>query len=310
MSLWRAFFSISFFVACLLTGWALRRRGWMTQARAEALIHWLIQYPAPLVLGTVLWGVRLDSWRMLALPLMGAGISASMLLPAYLYSRVKGLNRPQTGSMLVSAFFSNLGYLGAFTAFALYGEEAYGLGMLYLLFFSPCFYTLGFWIGGHYGRLTSRSPKQPALAEDYKFYPLVGMLIGLALNLSGVPRPEVLGDVNQVLIPAHTALYLVAIGSQLTFRPASHWVSAGWVMSAIKFIYAPAVAWCMVQFIGLEGLPRFVVLLQASTPVGVSAMIFPMLFRLDRELANALWLITTLLAVPWLLAVIPILQRL
>ena len=39
MNLWRVVFSISFFVACLSTGWSLRKRGWMTQARAEALIH-------------------------------------------------------------------------------------------------------------------------------------------------------------------------------------------------------------------------------------------------------------------------------
>jgi len=44
--------------------------------------------------------------------------------------------------------------------------------------------------------------------------------------------------------------------------------------------------------------------------VAVSPMVLPLLFGLDRKLANALWLFTTLIAIPWLLLVIPILQRL
>ncbi len=59
-----------------------------------------------------------------------------------------------------------------------------------------------------------------------------------------------------------------------------------------------------------QGLPRLVVLLEASTPVAVSPLVLPLLFGLDRRLANALWLVTTLIAIPWLLLVILLLQHL
>ena len=43
--------------------------------------------------------------------------------------------------------------------------------------------------------------------------------------------------------------------------------------------------------------------------VGLSPLVLPLLFGLERKLANALWLVTTALAIPWLLLIIPLLQR-
>ena len=79
-------------------------------------------------------------------------------------------------------------------------------------------------------------------------------------------------------------------------------------MSAIKFLYSPLVAVLLVQVFHITGLPRVIVLLEASTPVGVSPLVLPLLFGLDRKLSNALWLFTTALAIPWII-LLPILQR-
>ena len=212
------------------------------------------------------------------------------------------LHPAQAGSFLTCAAFSNVGYVGAFTAFALFGEKAYALCLLYLALFSVCFYSFGFAIASHYGHRATREPGpiKPVLTDDLRVYPFIGMGVGLVCNLLGVPRPDALAAVNHVLIPLDTALYLMAIGSQLTFVPWRRWLTPSLVMGAIKFLYAPAVAWLLVWALGFEGLPRFVVLLEASTPVAVSPLIFPLLFGLDRELSNAVWLFTNALAIPWL----------
>lgn len=310
MSALRVGFSLTFFVGFLLVGWWLRRRGVLTPPRAARLTQGVIKYPTPVVLCFAMWLIRFDTWRVGLLPILGALISLSMLLPAWLYARWARFSPPRTGSMLTCALFSNLGYIGAFTAFALFGEEAYALCMVYLLFFGPCFYTLGFSIARSYGHREDPSFARPVLADDLRAYPVVGMAVGLILNLLRAPRPDLLTVVNQALIPVDTALYLTAIGSYVAFRPATRWLHPAIAMSLTKFVYAPAVAWVLVTAIGLEGLPRFVVLLEASMPVAVSAHIFPMLFGLDRELTNTLWLLTTLLAIPWLLLVLPLLQHL
>ena len=304
-------FSLGLFLGSLALGWWLNRRGAMPEVRASRIVRFLVKGPSPLVLCLLFWRMDLRSLEPWLLPFLGAVISASTLLPAVLYARRARLPGPQTGSFFACAFFSNLGYLGAFTAFALYGEAGYGLCMLYLVFFTPCFYTLGFWWGARYGRQAKESSAMAgAFNDELRLYPFAGMLAGVLLNLAGIVRPQPLEWLNHVLIPLDTALYLTAIGSQLRLASPRPHLEPCLAMSGIKFLYTPLVAWLLVSAFGLQGLPRFVVLLQASTPVAVSPMVLPLLFGLDRRLANALWLFTTLASLLWLLLVIPLLQRL
>ena len=301
---------LTLFVGSMGVGWWLNRRGILTEARSSRLVRWIVMGPSPVVLCLSFWQMdltRLDPWL---LPLIGTLSSASTLIPAFLYARSARLSAPQTGSFLTCAFFSNLGYLGAFTAFALFGEAAYGLCVLYFVYFSPCFYTLGFWISSHYGQRTTPSGLMTAFNSELRFFPFAGMLVGAALSVARLPRPVPLEWLNHVLIPVDTALYLIAIGSQLTLVSPRPWLRPCLAMSGIKFLYTPLVAWLLVNLFHIEGLPRLVVLLEASTPVGVSPLVLPLLFGLDRRLSNALWLFTTALAIPWLLVIIPVLQRL
>ena len=218
--------------------------------------------------------------------------------------------RPQAGSFLTCALFSNLGYLGAFTAFALFGEPGYALCMLYLVFFTPSFYTLGFAIASRYGRSGAASALADASDRELRVYPFAGMLAGALLSLTGVPRPLWLAQLNHLLIPLSTAVYLVAVGSQVTPASPRPWLRPCLVMSGIKFLYTPLIAWLFASAVHLHGLPRLIVLLQASTPVAVSPLVLPLFFGLDRKLSNALWLFTTLAAIPWLALIIPVLQHL
>lgn len=310
MMLLRLWLGLGLFVGSLGLGWWLHRHGRLTAAQASRLVQWIARWPSPIVLALSFWPMDFRHPQPWLLPLLGAVIAGSTLLPALAYARRAKLSDPETGSFLTCAFFSNLGYLGAFTAFALYGEAGYGWCMLYMTYFTPCFYTLGFWIGSRYGRIAPATAPGLSLSGEFRFYPFIGMIAGILLSLSGIPRPEPLAWINRTLIPVDTALYLIAVGSQLSFDSPWPHLRPCLAMSGIKFLYTPAVAWIAVNAFGLEGLPRFIVLLEASTPVAVSPMVLPLLFGLDRRLANALWLVTTVLAVPWLMLVLPLLQRL
>lgn len=306
----RLSFSLILFLGSLTLGWWLHRRNVLTEARASRIVRWLVAGPSPVVLCLSVWRMNLRSIEPWILPFLGALISASTLAPAWFYARRANLTRPQVGSFLTCAFFSNVGYFGAFTAFALFGEAAYGLCMLYLIFFSPCFYTLGFGLAAHYGQAGRSSGLANAFNDELRFVPFIGLVVGSALSLAGVPRPVPLEWLNHLLIPTDTALYLIAIGSQLRFASPRPWLAACAAMSGIKFLYTPLVAWLLLHLVPLDRLSRFVVLLEASTPVAVSPLVLPLLFGVDRRLANALWLFTSLVAVPWFIFIIPVLQGL
>jgi hypothetical protein len=302
--------SLGLFLGSMAIGWWLHRRGVMTPTRAAKLVRFIVKGPSPIVLCLSFWRMNLRHVEPWLLPVTGLLVAASTLLPAYWYARQAKLSRSQTGSFLTSAFFSNLGYLGAFTAFALFGEEAYALCVLYFTFFTPSFYTWGFWIGMRYGHAPDSIRQAETYKDDLRLYPFAGMVVGALLSLSGVPRPALLEQLNHALIPFDTALYLVAVGSQLSFTSPRPWLKACLAMSAIKFVYTPLVAWCVASALNITGLARLVILLESSTPVGVSPLVLPLLFGLDRRLTNAVWLFTTAVSIPWLLFIIPVLARL
>ena len=298
--------SLGLLAGSMASGWWLKRRGILTDARANRLVRWVIKGPAPVVLCLSFWRMDLRSLSPWLLPITGFLISAATLLPAFLYSRLDKLNAPQTGSFLTCAFFSNVGYLGAYTAYALFGEAAYALCVLYMVFFTPCFYTLGFGLAARYGKKPRGSAARDALNDELRLYPFLGMLAGVSLSLAGIARPPILEYVSHALINMDTVLDLVAVGSQVILISPRGQLRPCLAMSAIKFLYAPLIAWGLVTLFHIHGLPRMVVLLEASTPVGVSPLMLPLLFGLDRRLSNALWVFTTILAIPWLLIMAPL----
>jgi len=299
---------LGLFVGSLLIGWWLGHRRLLAETQAKELIRFVVKWLSPLVLCLSFWRLQLTDPKPFLLPLIGCLISLATLVPAWGYACVAKLTGPQTGSFLTCALFSNLGFLGAFIAFALLGESAYGLAMLYLVYFNPCFYLLGFAIAKHFGQDPHTPSAIAGLADEIRLRPFVGLVAGLVLSLTKVQRPAACELINHALIPIDTSLYLIAVGSQLSLEPLGPWLRASVAMSAIKFCYTPLVGWGLVWLFHVEGLARFVVLLQASMPVAISPLMLSLLFGLDRRLANSLWLFTTLLAIPWLLVYLPIIR--
>lgn len=299
--MWRVIAGLSLFWGALAAGALARRRGWLGERGARRLIAVMIKGLEPVIVALSFWALDCSDPRVLWLPVVGCAIACSSLPLAWLLGRRLRLAPAEMGIFLPCAFFSNLGYLGAFVAFALYGEHGFTLAQLYLLFFTPCFYTIGFGLAAHYGGRQERAQaagQEPALFENLQRYPLSGLAAGLALNLLHVTRPAWCGPLDGVLIPSATALYLVAVGSRLRLeRLQDHWRPCA-AMSALKFLYLPVIGWLVGRAAGFGGDALRVTVLQAAMPVATMPLMLPLLFRVDGKLANHLWIATTALAVP------------
>ncbi len=303
MELRLAFGFLLLFGSLALGKW-LSVRGVLTEAAGARLVRWLVRGSSPVVLCLSAWRMNFRDATPWLLPFIGLSVALSALLPAAWFARANRMTPAQTGSFLNAALFSNIGYFGGLLIFALFGEAGYGYAQLFLLFFTPCFYTVGFWLAAHFGRSDGQLPQTKRDGALYG-YPFAGLLLGIVLSFMGVPRWPVLEWVNHTLIPVDTGLYLMVIGSQLELAPPRGYWRACLAMCGIKFFYSPAIAWLLISWLGLEGLPRQVVLLQAATPVAVSPLILPMLFGLDKRLMNAAWLFTTVVAVAWFVLLVP-----
>ena len=308
MMLTRLVSGLGLSVGSLVLGWWLGQLHIFTESRAKRVVWWTV-WLSPVTACLSFWPLELRDPRVFALPLIGGALCVLALPPAWWYVRRARLPGPQAGAFLVCAMFSNVGFIGAFTAFALFGEAGYSLSMLYLVFFSPCYYLIGFAIARRFGHRPASGEADGVPSGELRALYFVGLLAGLGLSLAHVPRPAVLRLANHLLIPATTAIYLAAVGSQIRVEPFGQALRPCLAMSAIKFWYTPLAAWLLVWGFHLEGTARLVVLLQGAMPVAISPLTLPMLFGVDRTLTNALWLCTTLLAIPWLLLYLPLLLR-
>ncbi len=301
-------FSWSLFIGSMVTGWWLGHRRVLTEDRANRVLRFTVKWFSPVVLCLSFWTLPITGQRLVWLPIVGGIVCLAALWPAWGYARWAGLTKPQTGSFLTCAMFSNVGYIGALLAFAFFGESGYGLAVWYLVYFSPLFYLVGMTVAKRFGHSTSVATAQSPFSDELRLRAFFGMAVGLILNIAKCPRPEVLGTVNHVLIPVDTVIHLMAVGSQMSVEPPTASWRHSLAMCAIKFLYSPLVGWLLVWAVRLEGLPKFVVLLQASMPVAVSPLMLSVIFRLDRKLTSALWLWTNLLTIPWLFLYIPLIR--
>ena len=261
------------------------------------------------------WILELDHLKFIAMPLIGATALILGGIVAYWFAKILKLTRKQTGTYIVSGGFSNIGSIGGLMCFVLLGEAGYALMPVYKLFEVFVYYGIGFPIAKSYS-LDESEPESfkkrmsRLLVDPFLLIALASIFIGLALNISGLKRPDFYATINTFFIPIGTILLLSSIGMAMRFDRIGGYLKEGLLIALIKFIIVPAVAVTLAYMTGLgtidQGLPLKVVMILSSMPVAFTAMVPPTIYDLDVDLANANWLVTTLL----LVLIIPALQYL
>lgn len=102
---------------------------------------------------------------------------------------------------------------------------------------------------------------------------ILSILAGIALNLSGIGAPPVLGPMLDILGTAALALGLLAVGAGLDFSTVrrSSLVVAG--TTVLKLLAMPLLAFALVRLIGLDGYGGFAVVLLNAMPTAGAAYI-------------------------------------
>jgi len=300
----------------LFFGYFIQRKKYLRNPEevSALIVKNTFRFVSPVILCLSFWRLDIKNVFVWTLPLVGMTISTIVLfLAKYLVSRHK-LTPKQSGSYITSAMFSNVGYtLGGFLCFVLFGEVGLALAIMYTLYYTPYFYTVGFYIARYYGHEKKARVKKTLkqrLVEDIRFFPFIGFMAGVILNLANVPRAPVFTDINRILVPVATFGYFSSIGLTFRFSAVKKYKAACLSMSAIKFIVSPIIGLGLAYLMGyhkiMGGLPMKVVIIESAMPVAFAAILLTVLFDIDRDLTNACWLVTTFM----MIIVIPILVSL
>ncbi|OPY06525.1 MAG: Membrane transport protein [Syntrophaceae bacterium PtaB.Bin038] len=257
----------------------------------------------PVAIVGATWIVTIRDPALAALPLVGLFAIVSGGVLALGAARLLRLPPKKTGALFCCGSFTNIGSIGALVCYLYLGEPGFALVPIYKIFEELSYYSTGFPIAKHYsGSITSegRWDRVKGLVRD----PLIlvsvsALLLGGALNASGLERPAVYGNVNAVFIPLGAFMLLISVGLALRFRRVGDYLREAAAVAAIKFAAVPALACSLAFALGFGsidgGLPLKVVLILSSMPVAFNALIPPSIYDLDLDLANSCWFVTTAL---------------
>ncbi len=270
----------------------------------------------PVAIVGATWIVSIRDAALVALPFVGLFAIVTGGALALGAARLLQLPPKKKGALFCCGSFTNIGSIGALVCYLFLGEPGFALVPIYKIFEELSYYSTGFPIAKYYsGSMVTegRWDRVKGLARD----PLIivsvsSLLLGGALNVSGLERPAIYGAVNAIFIPLGAFMLLVSIGLALRFRRVGDYLWEGASVAAIKFAMVPLMASTIAWSLGFGsidgGLPLKVVLILSSMPVAFNALIPPSIYDLDLDLANSCLLITMALLIIVLPALLFVVQ--
>lgn len=209
------------------------------------------------------------------------------------------------GSFLLSSMVGNTGYLGYPISLALVGTQLFGWAVFYDTLGSALgSYGLGVILAAHFGNAGTQTQWWSILTRNPALWSF-----GLGLGLRTVPLPEPAEQGIQTVAWMIVALSLLLLGMRLSQLNSWQNLQLAAISLSIKMVIVPLIIGVGLSQIGITGLPRLAIVLQAAMPPAFATLILTEAYDLDRDFAVtalALGSILLLLLLPlWLTVFAP-----
>ena len=213
-----------------------------------------------------------------------------------------GFRRPLADQAIfaMSASYSNLVLMGIPVVLVGLGPDASLPMLLVIAFHSAIFLpiTVALIERGRRGPASPGPGLASVFAEMARNPIIIGIVIGFALNGSGIRLWIGLESLLDILATAAVPCALFAMGASLAgyslhgeLRPAA-------ALTALKLVVQPLLVWVVaVPILGLEGLWASVPVVLAGMPTGVNAYLFGARYYVSAEVAARTVLLTTICSV-------------
>jgi hypothetical protein len=311
-------FSISIIAVGLIIGYSIQRLVLSEKIKADKSLtkpRKLLQkitllYLNPIATIGAIWILSFDDMRLMLMPFIGAFAIFIGGFTTLFLGKILKYKPKQAGAFFSCGAITNIGSVGALVVFIFLGEEAFALVPLYKLFEAVIYFALWFPIAKSFSpdlqQEDSKHKILKSIKDPFVSVSILSVLVGYILNISQIPRPVFYSSLNTVIIPLLSLLLIISIGMAMKFGRIKDFLKPALIISCIKFLFIPFIATGIAFLLGMgninDGLPLKVILILASMPVGLIALVPPSIYNLDLDLANASWMVTTTL----LIVIIPL----
>lgn len=273
----------------VILGMLLRRIG-VPRTVSRRLFAWALYFFQTGISFLAVWVARLGGEAMLlpAIALVGWLVAAGS---TWLADRAFDHTPAQRGAFLMTGCMSNHGYtLLGIVAFMLFGEAGLAQATYVQFFFIPFMVLFCFPVARSLGKGADIHPRHfwRQMLFDSRNLPLVAMVLGLGLNLGGVPRPDLAAPFLKLLVYSGTIISGVAVGLQLRRSQRSYLGENIWSLVLRSTLY-PGCYLLMAWALGLDGMDTRILILYGLVPSALFSNLVSDLFGLDTDLTNAVF---------------------
>lgn len=203
---------------------------------------------------------------------------------------VFGLRRKGSSGLYLPIIFANTINIPLPIIYLAFGDEGVAKAVLYYIPNGLLIYSLGVYMASGHGAL------RQGLRAVLRTPLIYAAVIGLVLNLGGVPLPSVFTNALKFVGQAAVPLMLIVLGMSIgRFR--FNQIPTTIAASIIRMGGGFAIGLLAVWLLGMSGVPRAVALFESAMPSAVFVSILCSKYKNEAELASSIVLTTTLMAV-------------
>lgn len=290
-------------LAFISLGFLLKKGGIIKENEGSVLSRLLMHttFPALMVVSTI--SINLNP-SLFLIPLFAIMVSAVMLLIANFVFR-KELKSIR-GVLTMSSGGWNVGLFGFPLIESIWGTKALLFAVMYDIGNTFLAFGVLYPIGSHFSETPSKS-KLSMLKKVLLLPPVLGMLIGLTLNMTQIPIPGFIEEILTTLAKANKPFVLLLLGIYLSFALDKKQLKG--ILKVLSIRYGIGLLTILVLYFLLpKTLMTSVIMALVILPVGMSVLLFSDELGFDTKIAGTLANLSLLVSFGLLWLVITILQ--
>lgn len=279
-------------IVMIIIGYALKRTSVLKAEDAISLNKIVINIAIPSLIFLAIYTTDLSILPVIA-PIPAVCILVGIIcgLIAYLVSKARNYPRKIMWSIVSTSAMFNSGFLGYPVVLGVFGTDGlvraifYDLGSMILFISFGIFFLLMF--GGKYSEILKRA---------LIFPPLWAVILGLLLNFLNLPIGFLTSNILDYLSGAAIPLIMISLGLSIEFKGIKEHFGSVSLVSIIKLMLAPLIAFIIVSILGISGLERSVTIIEAAMPSAMLSLVLAITYELDIKAAAACIFSTTVLS--------------
>ena len=281
-------------------GYAAVKTRLLADGPIDQLMKFAIQFAIPCLLFRATSTIDLNiafNWRLL-LSYYAAAIACFAI--AYLVVRKGFKRRPgEAVGVAFAALFSNLVLLGLPISERAWGIDGMAPSFALVSVNAPICYLVGI-TTMELLRADGRGAIDTARIVGNAIFRnslMIGILLGFAVNITGLWLPEPLLGAIDLLARASLPVALFALGGLLTRYQLSKSLGEAGVISVLSLIVQPGLVWLMAWQLQLPATTTHAIVLMAAAAPGLNAYLFAAMYDRGQDIAASSVLLSTVLSV-------------